>query len=161
MVGLEGLFGLALTLILLPILTFTPCHFGSSACVLTEAGESFLERPDVYLEEVGKNGLLLFFCIFCVFSVTIFNVSGVSVTKIMGALTRVVCDVVRTVLIWVVGVVVTLTAGEETDNYKWESTDAAVVSLQLFGFAVLVAGNLLYSAVYLPPCLREPLPQPS
>jgi hypothetical protein len=159
MVGLEGLFGLGLTLLILPILTFAPCDFGRSACVVTATGESFLERPEVYLEEVGQNGLLLFFSIFCVFSVTTFNVSGVSVTQSLGALTRVVCDVVRTLIIWVVGVVVTLTAGEEADNYKWESTDGRVIALQLFAFAVLVVGNLLYSAVYLPPCLREPVPE--
>lgn len=42
----------------------------------------------------------------------IFNVSGVTVTKYISALTRSICDVTRTLLIWIVGLIVTVTAGK-------------------------------------------------
>ncbi len=55
--------------------------------------------------------MLLFFVILGVFSIATFNVSGVTVTKYINALARSVGDVTRTVVIWIVGIMITLTLG--------------------------------------------------
>jgi hypothetical protein len=47
-VGYEGMFGLVIELVLLPILTFIPCSFGVEACVFSERAMPFLERPERY-----------------------------------------------------------------------------------------------------------------
>ena len=44
-----------------------------------------------------------------IFSIAIFNIFGVNVTKYVSALTRTVVDTVRTVLIWGIGLIVTIT----------------------------------------------------
>jgi hypothetical protein len=51
----------------------------------------------------------------------------------------------RTVLIWAVAFVVTVTAGESDENYRWESTDGRVIGLQMVGFIILIMGNLIYN----------------
>lgn len=52
-----------------------------------------------------------------IFSVTTFNVSGVTVTKNINALARSIADVTRTILVWGVGVIITVTAGRTYPNY--------------------------------------------
>ncbi|CAM6005525.1 unnamed protein product [Sphagnum balticum] len=119
MVGYEGMFGLATELVLILITSFIPCTFGVDACVINSAGMPFIERPGAYFSEIGQNGLLLFFCILGVFSIATFNVTGVTVTKYINSLARSICDVTRTVLVWIVGILVTVTAGQHKPNYKW------------------------------------------
>ena len=119
MVGYEGMFGLAIELILMIITSFIPCSFGPDACVMDSAGMPFIENPLAYFTAAGSNGLLLFFCILGVFSIATFNVTGVTVTKYINALARSICDVTRTVIVWIVGIIITVTAGVNRPNYKW------------------------------------------
>lgn len=41
-----------------------------------------------------------------------FNITGLSITRYINGLARAVCDVTRTVIIWLVGIIITLTLGE-------------------------------------------------
>lgn len=147
MVGYEGMFGLAAELILMIITSFIPCNFGVDACVFNSAGMPFIESPLAYFSEIGNNGLLLFFCILGVFSIATFNVTGVTVTKYINALARSICDVTRTVIVWIVGIIITVSAGFNKPNYKWELIDGAAISIQLAGFLVLILGNLIYNKI--------------
>lgn len=45
-VGYEGFFGLCGYSIILGIIYFIPCSFGVNACVFTEQGYSYIERPE-------------------------------------------------------------------------------------------------------------------
>jgi len=119
MVGYEGMFGLATQLVLVLIMTFVPCSFGADACVFDSKGMPYVERPEAYFAAMADNGLLLFFVILGVFSIATFNVTGVTVTKYINALARSICDVTRTVLVWIVGIIITVSAGENKPNYKW------------------------------------------
>ena len=42
MVGFEGIFGFTAYVIILCIVTFVPCGFGPSSCVLTKAGMPYI-----------------------------------------------------------------------------------------------------------------------
>ena len=147
MVGYEGIFGLTAQLILLLIMSFVPCSFGVDACVINSAGMPFIENPSNYFRQAGENGLLLFFCVLGVFSIATFNVTGVTVTKYINSLARSICDVTRTVIVWIVGILVTVTAGVNKPNYKWELISGGAIGLQLVGFAVLILGNLIYNRI--------------
>lgn len=147
MVGYEGMFGLAIELILIVITSFVPCGFGVEACVLDSAGMPYIENPLAYFRQMGQNGLLLFFVILGVFSIATFNVTGVTVTKYINALARSICDVTRTVIVWIVGIIITVSAGVNRPNYKWELIDGAAITIQLLGFLVLIAGNLIYNKI--------------
>lgn len=56
--------------------------------------------------------MLLSFIILGIFSIVIYNISGVSVIKYINALTRALCDATATMLIWLASIVVTATAGK-------------------------------------------------
>jgi hypothetical protein len=53
MVGYEGMFGLAIELVLILITSFIPCGFGVEACVLDKAGMPFIESPLAYFSQMG------------------------------------------------------------------------------------------------------------
>lgn len=145
--GIEGLWGLLFYGITLPIITFIPCNFGSSACVVSQSSFPYLERPEQYFIEAGQNGSLIAFIIIGIFSIALFNLCGVSVTKYINALARSLADVTRTVLIWLIGIIVTVTAGRYYPNYDWELTSAGAIIVQFVGFIVLVFGNLIYNKI--------------
>lgn len=48
MVGIEGLFGILLCLVMIPIVTFIPCPFRDESCVFAGTGEKFIERPEEF-----------------------------------------------------------------------------------------------------------------
>lgn len=97
--------------------------------------------------EAGHNGSLIAFIIIGIFSIALFNLCGVSVTKYINALARSLADVTRTVLIWLIGIIVTVTAGAYYPNYNWELTSAGAIIVQFVGFVVLVFGNLIYNKI--------------
>ena len=53
MVGYEGMFGLAIEIILVFITSYIPCSFGTDACVIDKAGMPFIENPLAYFTEAG------------------------------------------------------------------------------------------------------------
>jgi hypothetical protein len=48
----------------------------------------YFERPYNYINELGNNGVILFLCILGVFTIGIFNMAGVSVTKYVSSVAR-------------------------------------------------------------------------
>ena len=146
-VGYEGLFGTLLCLIALAILSSTHCSFGISACVYDGNGEGFIEGWNAFVEGLTSSAFLICLTVLAFISVAIYNVSSVSVTKYINALARVIGTNIKIILIWIAGIVVTVTLGREHPNYKWESLNVIVIVLQLVGFALLVVGNLVYNEI--------------
>ena len=119
MVGYEGIFGLCAYIVILCIFTFVPCSFGPNSCALNPAGMPYIERPDQYLHQAINNGFLFFFIILGIFSIGTFNVLGVTVTQKINSVARSICDVSRTIVVWLVGIIITITAGVNRPNYEW------------------------------------------
>jgi hypothetical protein len=65
----------------------------------------------------------------------------------VNAVARSICDVSRTVLIWTVGIIITVTVGVNEENYRWERTQVGAILIQILGFVLLVFGNLIYNQV--------------
>ena len=147
MVGLEGLFGLLIYLVIVPILTFVPCPFDFDICVYTHESLPYLERPDQYFQEVWSSNILLTFGILGILNAGVFNTTGVTITKHINALARSISDTTRIILGWAVGIVITVTAGTIFPNYEWEVVETEALIIQLFGFMILVVGNLVYNKI--------------
>lgn len=77
-----------------------------------------------------------------------------TVTKYINALARSIGDVTRTILVWSVGLIITLTAGATHPNYAWELTKPGAIVVQLLGFIILILGNLVYNKIVPIPFLR-------
>ncbi len=98
--------------------------------------------------------MLLLFVILGIFSIATFNITGVTVTKYINAVARSIGDVSRTVLVWIVGIIVTVTAGATRPNFQWELVKTGAILVQLLGFFVLVSGNLIYNKILKLPFLE-------
>lgn len=72
-----------------------------------------------YFREVASSGILLVFCLLGVLATCLYNVAGVAITKYINALARSIADVTRTIIIWAISVLVTITAGSIYPNYSW------------------------------------------
>ena len=82
-----------------------------------------------------------------IISIACFNITGVTITKYINALARSVADVARTIIVWVVGIIVTVTLGKNYPNYNWELINGWAIFVELIGFLVLVSGNLVYNEI--------------
>lgn len=113
MVGYEGVVGFITQSLIITCLSFIPCSFEVNACAYDSQGRAFIESPLSYFNAIGSSHLLLSFVILGMLTFMIFNVSGVAVTKHISALVRSICNVTRTLLIWLIGILVTVTLGRE------------------------------------------------
>ncbi|KAI1133061.1 hypothetical protein F5Y10DRAFT_155755 [Nemania abortiva] len=127
-VGWEGLFGLAVTLIGMLVL-----HF---AIGRTDAGR--LGPFDLVegFRQMVENKVVLISSFLIMISIGGFNFFGLSVTRSVSATSRSTIDTCRTLFIWIVS----LGLGWET--FKW---------LQVAGFALLVYFTFLFNGIVQPP----------
>ncbi|KAL7007163.1 hypothetical protein EMMF5_003389 [Cystobasidiomycetes sp. EMM_F5] len=122
-VGLEGIFGLATTAILMPVLYFTigrGSGQGGYFDIVTGFHQTF-SSPAIWITSLAIACCIAFF-----------NFSGLAVTKSVSATARSLIDTCRTVLIWAVSLFL-----------GWE----ALAMLQVVGFALLVYGTLLFNEI--------------
>ena len=134
-VGLEGLWGLIMTLILLPIFGLIKCGPGELCYYGT------LEDTTRAIQDFGANPLLIWLSVFICFSIGSFNVFGVSVTKNASAAQRSTIDTSRTVLIWIFFLTIKI------PNVPGETFSF----IQLIGFILLVFGTLVYNEIIVLP----------
>lgn len=87
-------------------------------------------------DDIKANKMILVWSILICFSIASFNAFGVAVTKNASSAQRSTIDTSRTVIIWVVQLIL----GEE--KFK---------VLQLFGFILLVFGTLVYNEILVVP----------
>lgn len=129
-VGMEGTFGLIFGSLLLVVLNFA--HVESTPAAVYQMHHS----TPLAIAVVGS-----------IFSIAFFNYSGVTVTQRASAVARSTIDVSRTVLIWMVELLL-----------GWNSFN----SIQLAGFVVLALGTMIYNRLIVisflePPKEAEPL----
>lgn len=72
-------------------------------------------------------------------------------TKYISALARSIADVSRTVLVWIISLIITFTAGKNNERYAWENKNWRAIVLELAGFFILVSGNLIYNKIVILP----------
>lgn len=129
-VGWEGIFGITIMSLLCIIFFFSPGD---------RAGNKFENINDAFLQ-IGNSWVIALALCGMICSIAFFNYSGVSVTKELSATTRMVLDSVRTLTIWIYGMLV----GWETFKY-----------LQVIGFVLLLSGTFIYNDLIIAPVLRR------
>uniref|UniRef100_A0A1B6GK29 EamA domain-containing protein n=1 Tax=Cuerna arida TaxID=1464854 RepID=A0A1B6GK29_9HEMI len=124
-VGWEGIFGFV-------ILGFLhiPFYYISVPPPFSSNSRSTLEDvPDAFVQ-MWNNKLIIVALLGTVVSIAFFNFAGISVTKELSATTRMVLDSVRTLVIWVVSLML-----------SWQGFHP----LQVVGFIFLLAGMCVYN----------------
>eukprot|EP00930_Biecheleria_cincta_P102779 TRINITY_DN94603_c0_g1_i1.p1 TRINITY_DN94603_c0_g1~~TRINITY_DN94603_c0_g1_i1.p1 ORF type:complete len:395 (-),score=53.40 TRINITY_DN94603_c0_g1_i1:13-1197(-) len=130
-VGSEGIWGIIVMTIVLSVMYLIPGNDGGSY-------ENALESFGML---AGSRDLLIF-VMFYLCSISFFNFFGVTISGQLSAVHRTLNDALRTIIIWVVEIIVFYTISEEF-GVGWK----AHTYLQLIGFALLVLGNLLQNAI--------------
>ena len=138
-VGLEGLWGLIMWCILLPIFQQIKCHTDNNELCPYDKLEDTMRAFQDY--DANKILIVLSVCICC--SIACFNAFGVSVTKNASAAQRSTIDSSRTVLIWIFFMIVPI-YGTYFESFK---------VMQLFGFLLLVFGTLVFNEILVLPFL--------
>ena len=106
-VGLEGLWGLIIWCILLPIFQQIPCH-NNELCPFDK-----LENTMQAFKDFDANKALIGLSVAICFSIALFNAFGVAVTKNASAAQRSTIDSSRTVLIWLFFLIVPVGGSRE------------------------------------------------
>lgn len=81
---------------------------------------------------MSKYHWLILQSVFIILSISMFNATGVAITKYATAAQRSTVDTSRTLLIWIISVFI-----------GWED----FLPLELLGFVFLVAGTLIYNEI--------------
>jgi hypothetical protein len=136
-VGFEGLWGVMMWCILLPILQVIPCNKNADTCPYGHVEDTMQAFRDF-----GHNHTLIGLSVAICLSIALFNGFGVSVTKNASAAQRSTIDTSRTVIIWIFFLIVPFNGKRE---------DFSV--LQLFGFIFLVFGTLVFNEILVLPFL--------
>ena len=111
-VGLEGLWGLLIYCVLLPIFQHIPCDI-KELCPY-----GLLEDSNRAWKDYGTNHILILLsCCICI-SIACFNSFGVAVTKHASAAQRSTIDTSRTFLIWIFFMLVPI-YGIYLEHFKW------------------------------------------
>ncbi|KAF4671518.1 hypothetical protein FOL47_001501 [Perkinsus chesapeaki] len=134
LVGLEGFWGtIFMVAVALPIVG--AIHGGDVGGVIENTKDSFIM--------LGHSSTLMWLTISFVISVFVFNLCGVMVTATASAVHHTFLDATRTILIWIVSVIMFYAAPGEGLG---EPLTAWSI-LQLVGFVMLIYGELLYDEV--------------
>lgn len=81
-------------------------------------------------------------------SLAVYNFNGLKITKMFDALTRSLLNITKTSVIWVVGIIITISANGNND-FKIESLNIEVNLVKAVGFAVIIVGTLIYNKLIL------------
>lgn len=109
---------------------------------------SFADNPRQVLEDaldafcqIGHKPLIVLALLGNTVSIAFFNFAGISVTKEISATTRMVLDSLRTLVIWVMSLLL-----------GWE----VFHGLQILGFIILLVGTALYNGLHKPLMAKLP-----
>jgi len=153
LVGWEGIWGGLIYIILMVILaqincdSLSPADLQSAMCTFVpDDGHWWVEAPIFALKQIFTGGTILPLYVFIyIFSIAVFNFSGITVTKHLSSPARAVLDSVRTVTVWLFFLVlpesVLLSLKE---SFLW---------LQLVGFVILLFGTVVFNEILVLPFL--------
>lgn len=139
-VGMEGTFGaLIMMAAVLPVMYFVP---GS------DVNNSYENSLDA-IYQIGNQPRLLVFCLLYLSSIAFYNYFGLAVTKSLTAVHRTLIDACRTILVWVVDLLIFYAF----DKDYGEPFDKDYGLLQVDGFLFLLMGTALYNELIEVPCI--------
>ena len=106
-----------MALIYIPVFSAINCFFKQEACVIQDSGREVVEDFSIWLHEVTTNPILMFTVILVLFTMAIYNAFGITISKYARALTRSTIDVSRSVIIWIGGILFTVTIGTSNSQF--------------------------------------------
>jgi drug/metabolite transporter (DMT)-like permease len=131
-VGLEGLFGI-ICLFVVHILFYT--YDRINGCNMFNIGNEFIQ--------VFNSKPLIIISLVLVLSTTFYDLSGIVITRKMSATYRVVNDVAKVVIVWLVEIVL---YDIHNDNLTWLTYTLATI-IRIVSYSLLILGNILINEI--------------
>ena len=135
-VGTEGMWGVLYYLIALPIMQSIKCGSPDPEGFEKLCNFGYLENSSYAFAQMFADHVIIWLAIAMMVSIAIFNVCGITTTKYASAAQRSTIDTSRTVIIWVMSVLLGL------ETFHWQA---------IIGFVFLVFGTLLYNEILVLP----------
>ena len=133
MVGMESMMGAIVCTVLLCITSLIPCTHPEFCNALDKQP---IDSPPHSLFDLGLNYAWVYFMLTAI-SVMIFNFVGLIITKYAGSVFRVILDTLRTIVIWVISIII-----------RFESLSPPIkIVFEIIGFVLLILGNLIYNEI--------------
>ncbi|ELP90355.1 hypothetical protein EIN_215080 [Entamoeba invadens IP1] len=127
-VGLEGFYGVFMSLPGMVILQLLPAPFYDDSI---DAVVSLREK------------YILVIVVFYVMAITVFNIAGMIITQNLSAMVRNILDPCRMITIWMVSVILYYSTGKSMgEPLGWQTC------LQVLGFVMLTSGLFIYTGVW-------------
>ena len=140
-IGYEGFFGTIISTILIFIFYFIKCTKGKRIteqfCNIDDSGIYRVENIFFSIKQILNNTILIILITLYCFGITIYNITGISITKYTTATTRAVVDTLRTVVIWFY-FLIPFNQGNVREKFNL---------IQFTGFILLIIGNLIYNEI--------------
>jgi hypothetical protein len=115
MIGCEGCFGIFIIAFVALTFSIIPCSFEEKLCVYDSHGNPYFERIDEFFREVFSDYILALLVIVGIITISAYNLNGVRITKLIDAITRSLLNITKTGIIWVVGIIITISVGDNPD----------------------------------------------
>jgi drug/metabolite transporter (DMT)-like permease len=149
LVGFEGVSGVSMYLVLLIIFQFSSCDTWSDKlregiCFKNDKGKYHIEDSLFALKQFGQSAVITIHYICYIFSIALYNIVGINLTKLVSSTARAVIDTTRTVFIWAFFMAF----------HPIEGTEEHFYPVQFVGFLFLLAGSLLYNEIIEVPYLN-------
>jgi uncharacterized membrane protein len=110
-VGVQGCWGFLFYIILLSILCNVQCNLGSTCVYNPNNGLFYFENLKSWGMAFVSYWNIPFTVILNIFMVAGYNFFGQSVTSYIDGITRAIANTVRTIVVWVIGIIITLITG--------------------------------------------------
>jgi hypothetical protein len=99
----------------------------------------------MYFKEIANSTVLQIVVPLGIIMVVAKNTNGLFITRYINALARSLLNTTRIAAVWIVGVIVTVTAGKHDEAYRWEKLSPWGIVVQSIGFSLLIVATLLYN----------------
>jgi hypothetical protein len=131
MIGLEGMFGLLWSFLLIMIASYITCP-NENMCDL----DSTMEDPIQAVYHIFHQRDLAFFCFTSVVAVLVLNLVALQLVKLVSAVYKAFWATLGIIVVWAVSILV-----------GYEEFILARAAVQLFGFFFLILGNFTYNEI--------------
>ncbi|KAL4456533.1 hypothetical protein ABPG74_000640 [Tetrahymena malaccensis] len=142
LVAFEGVWGVIYYSIFLGILSFIPCSGRFCVYQNSSSTQGTIESISVFFNQLQLNSYLLISQLIVLITIGFYAYSAVSVTKNLSAMVRSLIDVSRCLVVWIVGIVISIFSEQQ-----WESFNPFGIILQTVGFLFIVVGSLIYNQI--------------
>ena len=98
----------------------------------------------MFWEQLQADYLLYYFSFGLMLSIAISVGIALTVSKIINPISRSLADVSRTILVWIAGLILTITLGAKNSEYIFENKDLRLNLLKSVAFLAVAYGTLVY-----------------